>query len=313
MEGSIDQGRRELEEVIDYARHNDFIFEKEIYIFYAYLLLHLNKNEGAAWQIINESSLDPTSDPMACFVLANIAMRTHQNNKAISMLEHRPGGRVFLPFPYLEYMLGLVKQRRLDKDAGIHFEKFLKQFKGRNFIKDAYRKLAWQYLIFGDQKAYHRTMDLCAAKGFTIVGSDKSAQQAAEAGLPPNVRLLKARLLFDGGYLEESESLLKGIPPSNLKTDQHRLEYNYRLARVNQELGKKEEAIRLYLKTLGEGRNLPWYYACRSALEMGNIYEARGQLEKAREYFNECLDIRPAEHRLGLHQAAKAGLNRIGG
>ncbi|MBK8502704.1 MAG: hypothetical protein IPL46_11060 [Saprospiraceae bacterium] len=48
MSGTIAQGRSEIEEVLSYARSNDFVFRDEAYVMYAYLLLHLeNKGEEA--------------------------------------------------------------------------------------------------------------------------------------------------------------------------------------------------------------------------------------------------------------------------
>ena len=311
MEGSIEQGQRELEEVIDYAKHNDFIFEKEIYIFYAYLMLHLNQNEEAAWQIINSSNLDPSTDPMACFIVANIAMRIHRNNDAITLLQNRPAGRAFLNFPYLDYMLGIAKQRRLDSDAEIYLKRFIDQFKGRNFIKDAYQKIAWQHIIKGDTDAYFASMQKCRTEGYTIVGSDKSAMEEAESGQAPHADLLKARLLFDGGYFEQAESLLYGKDKSFFARPQHQLEFTYRKGRINHSLGKLDQALIHYEETIQAGKDQPWYFACRSALEIGLIYERRNNLTKAREYYEICLSIKPEEHRVALHQQAKAGINRV--
>ncbi|MCB0704189.1 MAG: tetratricopeptide repeat protein [Saprospiraceae bacterium] len=311
MEGSIKQGQRELEEVIAYARTNDFIFEKEIYVFYAYLMLHLNQNEEAAWGIINESNLDPARDPMACFIVANIAMRTGRNDEAIDILEHRPGGRVFHPFYYLEYMLGIAKQRRLDADAGIYFQHYVEQFQGRNFIKDAYQKLAWQALLQGNVTVYQSTIQNCLSKGYTIVGSDVSAMEEAKSGIIPQVDLLKARILFDGGYFKKAENILQQKSRNSFTQTIHQIEYSYRLGRIYQAQGKTSNALKLYRQTIDEGRDYTWYFACRAALETGIIYEASGNTPAALDAFNECLSIKPNEHRTALHQAAKAGINRL--
>ncbi|MBR9922351.1 MAG: tetratricopeptide repeat protein [Bacteroidetes bacterium] len=311
MEGSIRQGQQELEEVIEYARYNDFIFEKEIYVFYSYLMLHLNQNEEAAWKVINESKLDPQKDPMACFIVANIAMRTGRNSEAIELLEQRPGGRAFHPFHYLDYMLGLAKLRRLDSDADIYFQRFLDRFTGRNFIKDAYQKIAWQALLENDLYKYNATIQNCLSKGYTIVGSDASALEEAESGTIPQKDLLKARLLFDGGYHQKAEKLLKQKSRQSFSERVHQIEYTYRLGRIYQVQQNFPEALKLYRKTIDEGRDHPWYFACRAALESGIIYEKTGNKEAAIESFNECLNIKPDEHRTALHQAAKAGINRL--
>jgi len=129
LDGTIEQGREELEEVIAHAQENDdFVYEKEIYVYYAYLMLHLGNDTEEAWRIINTAGLDAQSDPMSCFILANVAMRTDRGDEAIRLLENRPKGEEYHPFFYLDYMTGLVKLQRLDSDAGEHLLRFCGKF-----------------------------------------------------------------------------------------------------------------------------------------------------------------------------------------
>ena len=212
MEGTIEDGRAELEEVIDYSRGNDFIFETETYVFYAYLMLHLGNEEDAAWRFINRGKrLDHTKNPLAAFIKANIAMRTNRNDEAIQILQNRARGRDYHPFQYLDYMLGSAKLNRLDKDANVYLKRYINQFRGRNFIKDTYRRLAWHALINNNPVGYYNYMQKVKTKGYTVVGGDGSALKEANTGQLPNVELLKARLLFDGGYFK------KPIPCSLIK------------------------------------------------------------------------------------------------
>ncbi|MCB9285302.1 MAG: tetratricopeptide repeat protein [Lewinellaceae bacterium] len=311
MEGSIAQGRGELEEVIDYARQNDFIFEEEAYVFYAYLLLHLDNRDEAAWKVIQESRLNPETNLLACFILANVAMRTGRNDKAIDLLQHRPGGRTFHPFPYLDFMLGIAKLQRLDADAGDYLQRYLDQFSGRNFIKEAHQKLAWSRLLQGDPAGYRTQMAFCQKEGYTIVESDKSALEEAQSEEMPNTDLLRARLLFDGGYFDRALQTIQHLSEQTLTGPRDILEYHYRLGRVYQALGKNDLALSNFQSTIDKGAAQPWYFACRAALETGRIYEHLGKKEEARTAYERCLSIKPEEHRAGLHQAAKAGLNRI--
>lgn len=311
MDGSIAQGRGELEEVIEYARENDFIFEEETSVLYAYLLLHLDNKDQEAWRAIRNSGLNPETNPLACFLLANVALRTNRNDEAIDLLLHRPGGRAFHPFPYLDFMLGVAKLQRLDADAGVYFQKFLDQFKGRNFIKEAYLKLGWHRLVHGDLQGYRANMENVKRFGYSVVESDKSALNEAANGQAPNAGLLKARLLFDGGYFDRALQTMQSIPEKSLATPRDKLEYPYRLGRINHALGKYEQALKFYSKTVELGSAEPWYFACRAALETGRIYEAQGKQEDARAAFRKCLGIKPEEHRAGIHQAAKAGIGRL--
>lgn len=311
MDGSIEQGRGELEEVIDYCRNNDFIYEEEIYVYYAYLLLHLGNERESAWNIINTANLDVSNNPIACFIKANVAMRTDRGTDAIRILENRPLGLEFHPFYYLDYLLGLAKLQKLEKGAQLHLLKYVEQFKGRNFIKDAYQKLAWSELIEGDVSGYHSCMNRCKSTGYTVVGSDRNAMNEAKEGLVPSVELLKARLLFDGGYFKEAYAVLDGKDAEEYFSIKNKLEYGYRKGRILQKLNKPKEALLQYETTINEGRNKPWYFACRSALEQGLIYEGLGQPANAKSAYKTCISISPDDHKTVLHQQAKAGLKRL--
>jgi len=92
LDGTIAQGKQELEEVLAYCRQNDFIFEQETKVSYAFLLLHLDNKSDLPWDVINQADLEPAKNPLACFALANIAMRTGRSNEALSILQKRPRG-----------------------------------------------------------------------------------------------------------------------------------------------------------------------------------------------------------------------------
>ncbi len=311
MEGSMEQGRGELEEVLAFSQKQDFIYENEIYVYYAYLLLHLANDSEEAWAIINKADLKPAENPLACFVMANLAMRTDRGDDAINILLKRPTGKQFHSFHYLDYMLGLVKLQRLDADANRYLQRYVDNYKGRNFIKDSYQKLAWHSLLIGDPAGYKKFMSLCKSKGYTIVGSDKSAHSDAVSGEMPAVELLRARVLFDGGRFQRAYDLLKEKKPSDYLAEKNRLEYHYRMGRITHKLKKYTEALQFYQTTIDNGADSPYYYACRAALEKGHILEELNRPKQAKEAYNRCLNLSPDDHKTGLHQQAKAGLRRL--
>jgi tetratricopeptide (TPR) repeat protein len=312
LEGTIGQGQQEIEEVLDYASNNDFAFEAETNVLYAFLLLHLGNEKGKAWETITTGDLHPESNPLHCFVVANLAMRTGRNDEAIRLLEHRPQSRAFMPLPYLEFMLGLAKLRRLDADAGQYFQEYLNKFEGRHFIKEAWQKQAWSSLLSGDKNAYRTQIKKCLTEGFASSGSDKNALKEAQSGRLPDIHLLKARLLFDGGYYQKAYTLLSGIHPIEYKDKYQQLEYTYRLGRILQGLERFPEAIQYYAQTIESGKAEPWFFACNAALQTGLIYESTHKKQAAIKAYNTCLSINPDEYRTGLHQQAKAGLVRLG-
>lgn len=313
LEGDIGQGQREIEQLLAYAKNNPFPFEAETTVLYAFLLLHLGNEKDKAWEVINTDVLEPHVNPLHCFVMANLAMRTGHNDEAIKLLQNRPQSRTFLPMPYLEFMLGLARLRRLDHDTGKHFQAYLNTFKGRHFIKEAWQKLAWSALLDGNTEGYKSYMQNCITKGIASSGSDKNAMKEAQSGQLPDLRLFKARLLFDGGYYNKAYDLLKNQKMEDFSDKYSQLEYTYRLGRILQGLERNTEAIHYYNMTINFGRNESWFFACNAALQTGIIYETIHKKQEAIRAYQLCLSISPDEYETGLHQQAKAGLGRLKG
>lgn len=311
MSGTIEQGRGEIEAVLDYAERHDFIFEEETLVMYAFLLLYLKNQDDEAWTLIRSGKLDPKSNPLACFALANVAMRTGKNDEAIRLLIRRPRDKAFMPFPYLDYMLGSAKLNRLDADAVVFLQKYLNDFRGLNYVKQANQKIAWHYLLQDNVINYKVFIAKCKTRGASVVDGDKQALKEAEDGTVPDKTLLKARVLFDGGYYEKAYDILATKQASDFSNTQLQVEFTYRLGRITHKLGRSDEAVAHYESTIRSGRDKPWFYACNAALQIGHIYENAGQKQNAKKYYKTCLDIKPKEYRSSLHQKAKAGLNRL--
>ncbi len=311
MRGTIEQGRGEIEEILDYSKQHDFIYEEETLVMYAFLLLYLKNQDDEAWTLIHSSKLQPSKNPLACFALANVAMRTGKNDEAIRLLENRPKDPACMPFPYLDFMLGNAKLNRLDTDAVLYLKAYIQEFRGLNYIKQAYQKIAWYHLLNGNESAYKENIAKCKSQGAAILDGDKNAVKEAKQGMLPNADLLKARVLFDGGYYQRAYQLLKNKQASDFSIKQFSLEYSYRLGRITHKMNQHDEAIAYYQQTIDNGREAPWFYACNAALQIGHIYEDYGRKEQAKAYYKTCLSIKPEAYKNSLHQKAKAGLNRI--
>ncbi len=310
LEGSIRQGRRELESVLR-AMGPEYPFVEETYVLYAYLLLHLADERDRAWQLIEQSDLRAEDSPLAAFVLANMAMRLGENDRALDFLDRCPRGRAFFPFPYLHFMRAVCLQRKLLPEADHYFALFLTSFRGRHFIKEAWQKRAWQALLAGDEQGYRYGMLACRQMGVAVTDGDKAALREARMGLPPHPDLLRIRLLYDGGYYREAQKIMDKLGPGDFDRHVYRVEFFYRAARLAQALGDVEQAFAKYKLTLDMGAEDPWYYACKSALELGRLHEARGEFDLARSYYRHCLRLKPEAYRAGLHHEAKAGLKRL--
>lgn len=310
MHGTIRQGREEIEQVLAYAENEPFLFREETLVEYAFLLLHL-KNEGEeAWQLL-ETRLDGVAtNSLLIFVKASIAMHTGRNDEAISLLEEKPEGSAYLPFYYLDFILGVAKLRRLDADADQPLLRFVSRFHGRHYIKEAYQKLSWYALLQEQHVKWAAYQKDCLNKGFTTLDEDANAYQEAKSGETPELHLLKAQLLFDGGYYLRALAAVQAAPDQPIEW---RLEKTYRSGRIYHALGNIEAARKDYLQTLELGEHSGKYFACNAALLLGQIAEQEEKWDLARRYYDRCLALDPDSYKTGLHQKAKAGLNRLEG
>ncbi len=311
MSGSTEQGLRELEEVLAYARRNEFVFEDEATVMYSMLQLYLNNQGDAAWKSLKNSKLNPKTNPLAAFVTATVGMRTGHNDEAIQCLQDCPTGPQYQSFTSRQYLLGLAKLRRLDLDANKPLELYLKKYKGKSGIKEGYQKLSWYHLVNDNDNGYRSYMNYVKQKGSAKAEGDQAALREAERGIQPDRRLLRARLLFDGGYYTRAYDLLKNAAADYTADPQKNLEYTYRLGRITQKMGKTDEAQRLYRQTIEGGASNPAYFACNAALQLGLLYEEKNDSKNAREAFNRCLSLKPEEYASSLHAQAKAGLSRL--
>lgn len=211
---------------------------------------------------------------------------------------------------YFDYLNGLTKLYNLDQDANTYLEKFVTKFEGKNFIKSAYQKLSWYYLIFFNQEEYSKNIELIKSKGTSKFDADLQTINEISHYNRENVDLLKARLLFDGGYYDKSDSILNII-----KNNQNLIKYNdeilYRLARSAQKKGSKEIAIEYYNKLINQFNNQSNYYCAVAFMNLGSIYEESGNNKLAEDNYLLCLKSKNKQYKNSLEQKAKAGLNRI--
>jgi tetratricopeptide (TPR) repeat protein len=309
--GTIDQGIQEIQLALNQAQNKEKIFELETVVMFAFMMLYLQNSPESAWNIVSTSSLNPKTNPLANFALANIASRTGRNEEAIRILKQRPKSQEFLPFYYLDLLEGMVKLKKLDLSAEKNIQVFLQNFKGENYIKEAFQKLGWIGILKNNNQSYFRCMQKCIQKGANETDEDKSAFFEAQKAKVPHIELLKARLLSDGGYAIQAHRTLINASNIIFEDKEYLLEFNYRLGRSYQMLKNYHEAIETYEKVIEMGENNPAYFACRSALSIGNIYEDQKKYDKAVSYYEKCLEMEPSEYANGLHQKAEAGINRI--
>ncbi|AOM76597.1 hypothetical protein BFS30_05155 [Pedobacter steynii] len=285
-------------------------FYEEVIFYYVFVLNDIAHSRDAYQKTMKYTARISDRSLLKAYLQASVCAKTGHNAEAIQILLNRPSGNYYESFPYLDLLLGTAMLNKLDQSAAIYFNKFLLHNKGVNYIKDANLHLAWSALLKGDTGAYSAFTAKVKSGGYTYQEKDKQALNEANSPMP-DVSLLKARLLFDGGYYSKGLEVLSARNEGDYTPGRNRAEYYYRLGRINDELGKDEVALSNYQLAISSGKQLKYYFAANSALQMGKIYEKQKNYIKARASFNTAIQMKNHEYESSIETQAKAGLGRI--
>jgi len=240
-----------------------------------------------------------------------VASKTGHNDETIKYLEAAPKSTQYLTVPAIDYMLGVARLNRMDGDTPQALTRYVNEYKGTSFVKDAYLKMAYYYLLQNDTEKFDDYLKLTCSRGYTIDGKDKIALR--EANEPkPDLDLLKARFYFDGGYYSKAMAQLSNKDVNSFKLTRDKIQYYYYLARINDKINKNYEAVLNYQKAIAIGKETSYYYAANAALLIGNIYEEIKEYKKAAIYYNQAIDMKSHDYQTDIDNDAKAGLKRVG-
>ncbi|MCK5856111.1 MAG: hypothetical protein KAG64_01400 [Bacteroidales bacterium] len=316
FEGNIMEGLKELKSLL-YISANDNNYHyllSESLLLYSFTMVNFEVSKESQnellgiykWDIIKNEL--PTN-PFMIFAKASFLKHIKKTDDAIRCIQNKNGSSTSMHFYYLDYMLGECMLNKLDFTAAIHFQKYVNEYNGNSFRRSACQKLAWTYLLQGKNQQYQTTIKKCLSFGNDNRDSDRQATKEAESGKVPNINLLKARLLFDGGYYQKASIAIENKAQYNNTRDQ--LEHTYRLGRIYDEWGKLTKAIYYYKACIEAGQEMEYYFAANAALHLGYIYEKQGLKTKAKYLYERCLDMDFDEYQDGITQKAKAALERL--
>lgn len=290
------------------------LYSNESAFIYPFLLFYIENKRDEAVAFAQNKKLDIVNNHLHCYMAANLAINNKQTALAGMMMQNRNMSSDYLKLSVWDFEMGYVKLYHLELNEAIkHLEQFKIDFKGNFYRKEANSKLSYAYYLQGNMAKAVATRNEILKKGATDTDADKKAFKDAKAGTWPNALLLKSRLLNDGGFHKEALALLAGKTSENFVTVEEKLEFSYRVARIYDDLGRKDEAIKAYQAAIILGEHRKEYYAARAALQIGQIYEERGQKALAISYYQKCLDMGDHEFKDSLDQRAKSGISRCKG
>lgn len=286
---------------------------KECTYIMAFTYHHLREN-NKAWKIASNSTLDYAQNPLALYVRSLIAYRQGKSQLTKSLLSNysAKGDKQIIPF--LFYMRGLTKLQTLDLNSESDFRLFLQHNPGIIYKKASFLKLAWLSLLQNDRKNYESWMEKIKSNDESLTEEDRQAEREALRNEIPDTTLLKARLLFDGGYFKEALNIIRPCKASDFHTPLKQTEYCYRKARIYDEIGETEIAVAFYTAAISTGKNLNAYYAAYSCLYLGEVYYKQGKYAEAEKYYKKSVSFKAnREYIRSIEFRSSEGLRKLPG
>lgn len=311
MSGTIGGGMKELRNFIQDSSSAGKIFRLEGNLYYAYLDFFIENKHQEVFRFIREHHFDLKENELSVFLVANLSINRQQGEYGLGVMKGFRMDNSYFPIPFLEDEFGTLELDRLQLDsADFYLTRFIRSFRGKFYLRDALLKLSRSEYLNGDLVLANQFRALIRVRGNAETDADKAALRESRARWP-NILLLKARLLCDGGYFQRATDLLKNVQVTDFSLQGDKLEYAYRMARLYDLEGKSSLAIPFYSATVRMGSDRPEYFAARSALELGEIYERAGKSTLALSFYRQVLEMNEQEYKNSLDQRARAGINRV--
>lgn len=313
IRGSVKEGMGELDQFLGMNDEWSELYRDEANFYYLYLQFYILNKHEQVFAYIRQHNLDVRNNYLYAYLYANLCINDQQSALAERIIDGRSHAPGYLDMPVWDLEMGYALLNHLEPGTPAYLERFLRRFTGRFYVKDALEKLSWYYYLRGDNAVADSLRREVIRRGTAESDADRQALKAARSGIWPDKTLLRARLLTDGGYFEEALRSLQGVSTSSFARPEERCELAYRLARIYDGLGRKDDAITAYLTTIKTGEGLREYYAARAALQAGYIYEEKGDCGRAVGFFQKCLSLKDHDYKNSLDQRAKSGIARCRG
>jgi hypothetical protein len=311
LSGKISEGNAL---VLKYINSNDEYSKRcrnEALFVYPYLVMNFEGNPKKAFAFIESTPYDFKRNQIHAYMAANLYLNNQQSSKTLSIIQQIDNSDAYMPLPFWNLELGYayLNELKLEK-AQKAFIDFTQSFKGKFYVKDAFERLSWIAYMQGDMKKAEAYRKQVLSNGSQVTDADKQAFQNAKKGSWPNLTLLKARLLSDGGYQSQALNILSGKTSNDFSNEADKTEFAYRLGRIYDLMGQDELAIKYYKSAIEKGTGQPEYFAARAAFQTGLIYEKKSQFSKAIESYQICIEMKDHAFKNSLDQKAKSGIQR---
>jgi len=222
---------------------------------------------------------------------ANIAYRIGKNDEALMTMEQIDMNKHAFADVIYSYLMGKILLRKLDYNTAYYLSRYLSYLEKKEYVKEISYNLALHYLINDNRLKYLEYCEIVRNEGMDMNERDREALYDASLDYIPDVNLVRARLLLDGGYIYEFEIAMKAYEESKGELLAYKLEYLFLKARFEALMKHNKMAIEAFIKVIEMGKYEDYYFASEAALRLGNIYKEIGKTELAEEYYDKSIKL----------------------
>ncbi|MBT1702568.1 tetratricopeptide repeat protein [Chryseosolibacter indicus] len=253
-----------------------------------------------------------TDNRLLNFLGGALYLKNSDSELANILLTRVSQSRKGIPVYYADYLIGETLLHKADYARAISSYKwFIRNYKGQNYIKDAYYKIALCNWLAGNKSEALMAFQEAKIKGKESSEADKYAARSLADNELPHVKLSKVRYSTDGGYYAEAQQQLISITEAEIPSQRDKTEYRYRKARLAHKQNQLDSAKAFYKQTIEVAGNEPWYFAPNSCLQLGYIAMSENRLEDAKSHFKRTLEYKKHEYKNSIDAKAKSALAQI--
>jgi hypothetical protein len=311
MSGNVPAGIKRLEDLrVELQKSKYSFYDDEVVFLLCNIDIDFLQHRNNYVKLESYISGMNTNSLLKSYLQGYIAAKTSHNDEAVTFFEGSPNSNQYIYLPAIDYYLGSAKLNRMDADAPVALSRYVREYKGNNYVKDTYLKLGYFYLLQNDLKKYEYYLTLVRTKGNAFNEKDQQALREANDSRP-DTDLLRSRFYYDGGYYDKALNELKNKDVNSFKLFRDKIEYFYRLGRIYESTDKLNDAMVNYQKAITFGKSTKYYFAANAAVRMGKFFEEKRDFDKAASYYNMALDMKDHEYKKSIDNEATQGLKRI--
>lgn len=310
IEPAKESAMRSLQNLVDrsFVQAEHLLWKKECQVLLSYLIVYIESDAAKGSKMLHQTLKTENEGPVADMLRNSMDLK--MRNASVVSKRRKPAH--YQKVPFLAYQSGLAALYALDTACRNDFRAFLSLNQSGQMVKSCWEKLAWLACLQNDKTAFNQCLHHIVQDGEAHGDEDKHALAFARRAEMPDQRLLRLRLLYDGGYDQQALQWVKSMHYSAFDEPETRVEYLYRKGRIYEAQQQAEVAIKFYRAAMLNGWEQETYYAMKSTLLIARWYEKMGAPDKARVYYEKALSNKACkDYRSSLEQQAKSGLQRL--